>query len=106
MEGTEKVFADSEDFRRQGMALANQASALQALNRLNDAMESFQRAGATLEKAGEGDLRVDVMQQLSMLQLRRLKFYDAILTLQSGLAGVKNPSLKQRVMKKLLFVHL
>ena len=106
VEGTEKVFADSEDFRRQGMALANQASALQALNRLNDAMESFQRAGATLEKAGEGDLRVDVMQQLSMLQLRRLKFYDAILTLQSGLAGVKNPSLKQRVMKKLLFVHL
>jgi hypothetical protein len=46
------------------------------------------------------------MQQLSMLHLRRFKFYDAILTLQSGLAGVKNPSLKQRLMKKILFARL
>ena len=106
VDGTEKIFADSEDFRRQGMALANQASALQALHRWNDAMEYFQRAGVSLEKAGEGDLRADVMQQLSMLNLRRLKFYESILALQSGLAGVKNPSLKQRLMKKILFVHL
>jgi len=46
------------------------------------------------------------MQQLSVLHMRRFKFYDAILTLQSGLAGVKNPSLKQRLMKKILFVRL
>jgi tetratricopeptide (TPR) repeat protein len=106
IEGTEKIFADSEDFRRQGMALANQATALQTLKRLKDSMEYYQRAGVALEKAGEGDLRADVMQQLSMLYLRRLKFYDAVITLQSGLAGVKNPNLKQRLMKKILFVHL
>jgi tetratricopeptide (TPR) repeat protein len=106
VEGTDKVFSDSEDFRRQGMALANQATALQALKRRNDAMESFQKAAVTLEKAGEGDLRADVMQQLSVLHLRRFKFYDAVLTLQSGLAGVKNPNLKQRLMKKILFVRI
>ena len=106
VEGTEKTFADAEDFRRQGMALANQASALQALKKLKDAMEYFQRASVTLEKAGEGDLRADVMQQLSMLHLRRFKFYDAVLTLQSGLAGVKNPTMKQRFMKKMLFFRL
>jgi tetratricopeptide (TPR) repeat protein len=106
VEGTEKIFADAEDFRRQGMALANQASALQVLKRLKESMEYFQRAGAALEKAGEGDLRADVMQQLSMLHLRRFKFYDAVLALQSGLAGVKNPNLKQRLMKKILFVRL
>ncbi len=105
-EGTEKIFADSEDFRRQGMALANQATALQALKRLKDSTDYYQKAGAALEKAGEGDLRAEVMQQLSMLYLRRFKFYDAIISLQSGLAGVKNPSMKQRVMKKILFVHL
>ena len=88
------------------MALANQAAALQALKRVKDSMEYYQRAGVALEKAGEGDLRADVMQQLSMLYLRRFKFYDAVLTLQSGLAGVKNPNLKQRLMKKILFVHL
>ncbi len=106
VEGTDKIFAGSEDFRRQGMALANQATALQALKRLKDSMEYYQRAGAALEKAGEGDLRADIMLQLSLLYLRRFKFYDAILTLQSGLAGVKNPSLKQRLMKKILFVRL
>ena len=106
LEGTEKIFADSGDFRRQGMALANQASALQALKRVKDAIEYYQRAGVALEKANEGDLRADVMQQLSMLYLRRFKFYDAVITLQSGLAGVKDPSLRQRVMKKILFVHL
>jgi tetratricopeptide (TPR) repeat protein len=106
VEGTDKVFADAGDFRRQGMALANQAAALQTLKRIPDSIEYYQKAGVSLEKAGEGDLRVDVMQQLSMLHLRRFKFYDAVLALQSGLAGVKNPNLRQRLMKKILFVHL
>ena len=105
-EGTDKLFADAEDFRRQGMTLANQASALQALKRLEDSTEYYIRAGAALEKAGEGDLRADIMQQLTMLYLRRLKIYDAIIALQSGLAGVKNPDRKQRLMKKILFVRL
>ena len=106
LEGTDKLFADSEDFRRQGMALANQASAPQALKKLKESMENYQKAALALEKAGEGDLRADVMQQLSMLYLRRFKFYDAVITLQAGLAGVKNPSPKQRLMKKILFIRL
>ncbi|MGD0877802.1 MAG: hypothetical protein ABSA01_06610 [Anaerolineales bacterium] len=105
-DGTDKLFAGAEDFRRQGMALANQASALQALKRLKDSTEYYMRAGAALEKAGEGDLRADIMQQLTMLYLRRFKIYDAIIALQSGLAGVKNPDWKQRLMKKILFVRL
>jgi tetratricopeptide (TPR) repeat protein len=105
VEGTEKIFADSGDFRRQGMALANQAAALQALKRVNDAIEYYKRAGVALEKANEGDLRADVMQQLSVFYLRRFKLYDAIIALQSGLASVKNPSQKQRLMKKILFIH-
>jgi tetratricopeptide (TPR) repeat protein len=106
VEGTDKIFADSSDLRRQGMALANQASALDALKRRQDAIDCFKRASDTLEKANEGDLRADVMQLLSMLYLRRFKFYDAVITLQSGLAGVKNPTLKQRLMKKILFVRV
>ena len=106
IEGTDKVFGDAQDFRRQGMALANRASALQALKRTNEAITCYQEAGLSLEKAGEGDLRADVMQQLAMLQLRRFKFYDAIIALQSGMAGVTKPSLRQRIMKKILSIHL
>ena len=105
-QGTDKVFEEAGDFRRRGMALANQASALQALKRFNDAVDDYKRAGDALNKADEGDLRVEVMQLLSMLYLRRFKFYEAVIALQSGLAGVKNPTLKQRLMKKILFVRL
>ncbi len=103
---TVQTFTAAGDSRRQGMALANQASALQAMKRYKEAIDCFKEAGVVLEKAGEGQLRVDVMQLLTMLYLRRLKLYDAVLTLQSGLAGVKDPTPRQRFMKKILFFHL
>ena len=48
--GTETIFAGSNDFRRQGMALANQASALGTLKRSKDAIEYYKNAGDALEK--------------------------------------------------------
>jgi tetratricopeptide (TPR) repeat protein len=105
-QGTEAIFAEAGDTRRQGMALANQASALEALKRFREAIIFYIRASAALEKAGEIDLRLEVMQLLSALYLRRFKFFDAIITLQSGLVAVKNPTSKQRFMKKLLFFRL
>jgi len=104
--GTEKVFAAANDARREGMALGNQASAQQALKHPREAIELYRQSAAALEKAGEGDLRAEVMQLLASLYLGRFKFYDAVLTLQAGLAGVKNPTPKQRLMKKLLFFRL
>ena len=106
VQGTEEVFAQAGDFRREGMALANQASALQALRRHKEAIDSFTKAGEALQKADEGELRVGVMQLLSLLYLRHFKFYEAVLALQSGLSGVKNPTFKQRFMKKILFMRL
>jgi tetratricopeptide (TPR) repeat protein len=106
VEGTQAVFADSNDFRRQGMALANQATALQALKRVKDSIEYYKMAADALEKADEGNLRAEVMQLLAALYLKKFKLYDAVISLQSGLAGVKNPTAKQRLMKKILFVRL
>jgi hypothetical protein len=104
--GTEKIFAEAGDNRRQGMALANQASALEALNRSKEAIELYNEAGDALEKASEFDSRFEVMKLLSSLYLRRLKIVDAILSLQAGLAAIKNPTPQQRFMKKLLFIRL
>jgi tetratricopeptide (TPR) repeat protein len=106
LDGMEKIFIDVKDFRRQGMTLANMASSLQALKLNKEAVDCYKRAGEALEKAGEGDLRAEVMQLLSTLYFRRFKFYDAIIALQTGLAGVKNPTPKQRLMKKILFIRL
>jgi tetratricopeptide (TPR) repeat protein len=104
--GTEKIFDQAGDFRRLGMAYANQASALESLKRFKEAIPAYENAGEALEKAGEDQLRVQVMQLLSALYLRRWKFYNAVIALQSGLAGVKDPTPRQRLMKKLIFFRL
>jgi tetratricopeptide (TPR) repeat protein len=104
--GTEGVFMETGDTRREGIALANQASALVALKRHKESIDYYSRAGAALEKAGEFDFRLEVMQLLATLHLRRFKIFDAIIALQSGLAGIKNPTPRQRFMKKLLFFRL
>jgi tetratricopeptide (TPR) repeat protein len=106
VQGTDEVFNEAGDKRRQGMALANQATALAALKRFDEAIDCYTKAGVVLEIAGEIDMRVEVMQLLSSLYLRRLKLFDAIISLQSGLAAVKNPTPKQRFMKLLLFIRL
>jgi tetratricopeptide (TPR) repeat protein len=105
-QGTEIIFEEAGDSRRQGIALANQASALGALKRFNDAIECYEKAGIVLDKAKEDGLRAEVMQLLSVLYLRHFKFYEAIVALQSGLSGVKNPTPKQRFMKKILFIRV
>jgi len=105
-QGTEKIFVEIGDERRQGIALANQASALQALKHFKEATDYYINAGNALESAGEIELRLEVMQLLSVLYLRRFKFYDAIIALQSGLIAVKNPTPRQRFMKKLLSFRL
>lgn len=101
-QGTEELFAQAGDLRRQGIALANQASALEALKRFQESIEFYTRAGEILEKAGEANMRIEVMQMLASLYLRRLKLFDAIVALQAGLVEVQDPSPKQRLMKILL----
>lgn len=104
--GTDKVFAAEGDKRRQGMALANQASALEALKRKKEAVELYELSANVLAEAGETNLRADVMRSISAIQVGQGKFIDAVMTMQDGVIEVKEPTLKQRVMKKLLFLRL
>jgi len=104
--GTEAVFAAAGDLRRQGMALANQAAALEALRRREEAMACYQTSAEILEQAGARDLRADVMRAVAGLQVRGGKMTDAVITMQSGLMGLEKPTLKQRILKKFLFLRL
>jgi len=106
VEGTGEIFSARGDQRRLGIACANRATVLQALRRIPEAISDFEKAGQALEQAGEDQMRLHVMQLLSALHLRRFKFINAVIALQAGLAGVKDPTPKQRFMKKLLFFRL
>ncbi|MBM3152496.1 MAG: hypothetical protein FJZ96_09905 [Chloroflexi bacterium] len=104
--GTEKVFAKTGDLRRQGMALANQAAALDALRRKDEALARYRRALTVFEKAGENEYAADVWKALAAIQASRGKVTDAVISMQTSLMGVEHPTLKQRILKKLLFLRL
>lgn len=104
VEGTEAIFAEAGDLRRQGMALGNLASALEAIDRTEEAVEAYQQSASVLEKAGEDQLRANVMHSLSMLQFRLGKQLQALASMQSGLEGVKRPTPKQSLLKKLVSI--
>ncbi len=100
--GTEQIFAAQGDLRRQGMALGNRASALDALGDVDSAGEIYQLSADILQQCGEHELRAHVLKSLSALQLKRGKQIDALYTMNAGLDGIKKPSLKQRILKNLL----
>jgi tetratricopeptide (TPR) repeat protein len=106
LNGTDAVFAAVGDLRRQGMALANQAAALEALRCREEALACYLTSSEILERAGAKDLRADVMRAVAGLQVRDGRMTDAVITMQSGLMGLEKPTLKQRILKKLLFLRL
>lgn len=106
VEGTAAIFERKGDLKREGMALGNQAAALEALDRTDEAIEFYQRSAAVLAQANEDQLRASVMQSLSMLQFRDGKQLQALATMQDGLNGVHRPNPKQTFIKKLLQIPI
>lgn len=102
--GTEETFAQAGDRAKQGMAMGNRAAALEALDRLSEAEQDYELAADLLKEAGEDDLHANIMQSLSALQLRMGRQLEALATMQAGLEGVKKPSPRQRMLKRLLNV--
>lgn len=100
--GTAEIFAAAGDTRRQALALGNEAAALEALTRPDEAIARYQACADLLENIGEDQLRANVMQSISGLLMRRGKFFDALFAMNSGLRGVKNPTLKQKILRALL----
>ena len=99
---TDVVFAEAGDIRRQGLALGNQAAALEELKRLDEAVERYQASADLLEKAGEDQMRALVMQSVAWIYIKRGKFFEGLFAMNSGLSGVKNPTLKQKILRTLL----
>lgn len=102
VEGTDQIFAEAGDLRRQGMAIGNRAAALEALDRDEEAVQAYLAAAQLLEQAGEGQLRANTLQSLSMLQFQMGRQLQALMSMHQGLEGVKRPTPKQMFLKKLL----
>lgn len=100
--GTEVIFSEAGDILRQAVATGNRAAALEAIGWLEEAAMAYQESADLLKKSGETELRVQVMQALSKVHLRLGQRLEALATMQSSLEGIKHPTAKQRLVKKML----
>ncbi len=100
--GTDETLASSGDRKLQAIALGNQAAALEKLNRLDEAMERYEKSSRLLAEAGESELRLYVMQSISAIQLRRRHYLEAFAAMHAGIMGVKKPTFKQKLLKSLI----
>ena len=100
--GTDDVFAQAGDVKRQAMAFGNQAAALEALKKNDLAIESYERSAALFAEAGEGEMRSTVLQSAAMLKLKRGKMVDSALSMIGSVESTQKPNLLQRFLRFIL----
>ncbi len=100
--GTADIFAQAKDFRRQGLAVGNEAAAHDALNHPQEAIRLYRQSANLLEQAGEDQMRAMVLKSLSVLQVKQGGFIDAVASMQDSVSGVKNPTFTQKLLKKFI----
>jgi tetratricopeptide (TPR) repeat protein len=102
VQGTPEIFAQAEETRREALAYGNLAAAHQSLKNYALAEEAYLQSAELLGELGEMELRASVMRFLSEMQLRSGRQLEAVASMHAGLDGLSRPSLKQRLVKKLL----
>lgn len=103
-EATDLVFAAAGDLRRQAVALSNQASALEAMKKIEQALDVYQRASELLKQINETDMRAFVLKSISLLQFRTGKKFEAMATMRIALEAQRKLTPRERLLKWLLGV--
>lgn len=98
-DGTEAIFQQAGDLKRQGMAVGNRAAALEGLKRVDEALAEYERAASLLEQAGEGDMHSIVRKAAANLNLKRGRITAAQMDVYDSLRLVEKPTLTQRMLK-------
>ena len=101
-EGTEEIFENAGDLRRQGIAVGNRAAALEGLKKWKEALAEYDRAAALLERAGAGDMHSMVRKAAANLNLKRGHLADSQMDVYDSLRLVEKPTFTQRIMKFLI----
>lgn len=98
-DGTEALFQQAGDLKRQGIAVGNRAAALEGLKKVDEALAEYERAASLLEQAGEGDMHSVVRKAAANLNLKRGRVTAAQMDVYDSLRLVEKPTLTQRILK-------
>jgi len=102
LEGTEVQFADAGDIQKQGMALANQGSAFEGLKSYEEAIRVYEQAKECFKACGEKKLLSITLKNLSDLQLKTGKQFQALASLQSSYEENPQSNIKTNFFKRSL----
>ncbi len=102
--GTEKIFQEIHDIRREAVSLGNQAAALELLGDPERALELYEKCSILLKETDEKELRAYVLSSISALQLKTGKQFQAIASMDAALDNKEQLTLKEKFLKKLLKV--
>jgi tetratricopeptide (TPR) repeat protein len=105
-DGTDQIFAGIGDAHRQGVALANQAAALEELNRRPEALTRYQKSADLLKQSGSREYRALVLKSISSLQVRMGQYLQALASMDAALDCKEKLSLRERFLKWLLKIPL
>ena len=105
-EGTEAIFQKAGDLKRQGIAIANRAAALEGLKKLNEAVAEYNRAADIFEQLGEGDMHSVVRKASAEIFLKRGYIGNTQMDVFDSLRLVEKPTLSQRILKFLMRLGL
>jgi len=102
VQGTDQVFLEAGDLLKQGMALANQATALQEMGEKQKAIDDFNRAAEIFKISGEKEMYLQTKQSLSALKMKTRNVIGALISMQEGLDELEKPNLRQKLLRSLL----
>jgi len=105
-EGTEQIFQNAGDIKRQGIAVSNRAAALEGMKKWNEALAEYDRAARLFEQIGEGDMHSVVRKAAANINLKRGRLTDSQMDVYDSLRLVEKPTLTQRFMKFLIRIGL
>jgi tetratricopeptide (TPR) repeat protein len=100
--GTDELFEKAGDLKRQGMAIGNQAAALEALKRFDEALAAYEHSASVFAEAGEGDLRAMVLKSAAGIKLKKGKVSESMFKMIGSLEAKQNPSIFDRILRALL----
>jgi len=102
VQGTEEIFQEAGDHLKQGMALANQATAYRDMGEKQKAIDDFNRAAEIFKISGEKEMYLQTMQSISALKMRTRNIIGALFSMQEGLDELEKPNLRQKLLRNLL----
>ena len=97
--GTDTIFAGANDVKKQAMALGNQAAALEALNRYDEAIEKYEQSADLFGSVNEGDLRATVIKSAAAIKLKTGKITESAFKMIGSLEAKKTPTFFDRIIK-------